>query len=43
MARVYLSLGSNVDPEANLRLGVAALRERYGELLLSPEIEKISG
>jgi len=36
MPRVYLSLGSNVDPEANLRLGVAELGARFGELELSP-------
>lgn len=36
MPRVYLSLGSNVDPEANLRLGIAALEKHYGELDLSP-------
>ena len=36
MPRIYLSLGSNVDPEANLRRAVASLREHYGELDLSP-------
>lgn len=36
MPRVYLSLGSNVDPEDNLRLGVAALQSRYGCPELSP-------
>lgn len=36
MARVWLGLGSNVDPEKNLKLGVRALRERYGELIVSP-------
>lgn len=36
MPRVYLSLGSNIDPEANLRLGVSELEKRYGELTLSP-------
>ena len=35
MARVYLGLGSNVDPEENLRLGIAELRRRFGELEIS--------
>ena len=33
---MYLGLGSNIDAERNLRLAVAALRRRYGELTLSP-------
>lgn len=36
MARVYLGLGSNVDPEANLRLAVGELRQRFGNLDISP-------
>jgi 2-amino-4-hydroxy-6-hydroxymethyldihydropteridine diphosphokinase len=36
MAKAYLSLGSNLDPEANLRSGIAALRERFGSVVLSP-------
>lgn len=32
----YLSLGSNVDPERNLRAAVASLRERFGEVSVSP-------
>ncbi len=36
MPKVYFSLGSNVDPEKNLKLGVDELRSRYGELTLSP-------
>lgn len=35
MARVFLGLGSNVDPEAHLRMGLAELRERFGELCVS--------
>jgi 2-amino-4-hydroxy-6-hydroxymethyldihydropteridine diphosphokinase len=35
-SRAYLSLGSNIEPERNLREAVAALRERFGEVLLSP-------
>ena len=34
--RVYLSLGSNVDPEKNLRAAIAELRARFGEIDLSP-------
>ena len=34
--KAYLSLGSNIDPEANLRSALAALRERFGEVVLSP-------
>ncbi|MGH8190827.1 MAG: 2-amino-4-hydroxy-6-hydroxymethyldihydropteridine diphosphokinase [Rhodanobacteraceae bacterium] len=36
MARVYLSLGSNVEPERHLRGALAALRERFGEVAVSP-------
>lgn len=35
MATVYLGLGSNIDPEENLRFGVGELRRHYGELRLS--------
>jgi len=35
MASVYLSLGSNIDPEENLRLGIRELRRRYGGLRTS--------
>jgi len=35
MPIVYLGLGSNVDPEENLRLGVNELRHRYGDLVIS--------
>jgi 2-amino-4-hydroxy-6-hydroxymethyldihydropteridine diphosphokinase len=36
MGRAFLSLGSNVDPEANLRSAIAALRARFGAIRLSP-------
>ena len=32
MAVLYVSLGSNIDPENNLRLGLGELRDRFGEL-----------
>lgn len=39
MAWVYISLGSNIDREALTRAGVDALRQKYGELLLSSVYE----
>jgi 2-amino-4-hydroxy-6-hydroxymethyldihydropteridine diphosphokinase len=36
MARVYLSLGSNLAPRRHLRAALAALRQRFGELTVSP-------
>jgi 2-amino-4-hydroxy-6-hydroxymethyldihydropteridine diphosphokinase len=42
MARVYVGLGSNIDPERNLRVGVAELRERFGALTLSPTYQSAS-
>ncbi|NCF15669.1 MAG: 2-amino-4-hydroxy-6-hydroxymethyldihydropteridine diphosphokinase [Gammaproteobacteria bacterium] len=35
MATVYVGLGSNIDPEKNLRLGLRELRDRFGELQTS--------
>jgi 2-amino-4-hydroxy-6-hydroxymethyldihydropteridine diphosphokinase len=35
-SRAYLSLGSNLSPEQNLRMAVTALRERFGEVEVSP-------
>ena len=35
MARAYLSLGSNVDPERHLARAVDELRERFGPLAVS--------
>lgn len=34
--RAYLSLGSNVEPETHLRAAIAALRERFGDVAVSP-------
>lgn len=39
MARIYISLGSNIDRAANTRAGVEALREAFGELQLSSVYE----
>ena len=36
MSRAYLSLGSNVDAVTHLRAAVNALRERFGDVVLSP-------
>ncbi len=33
---VYLGLGSNVDASANLRSGLDALRQRFGQVVCSP-------
>ena len=35
MGRAYLSLGSNIEAQANLRSAVAALRTRFGDLRVS--------
>ena len=32
----YLSLGSNVEPERHLRAAILALRERFGDVRVSP-------
>ena len=36
MARVYLSLGSNVEPRRHLSAALGELRERFGALAVSP-------
>lgn len=35
MGRAYLSLGSNIDADANLRSAIKALRARFGDIVLS--------
>jgi 2-amino-4-hydroxy-6-hydroxymethyldihydropteridine diphosphokinase len=39
MARVYIGIGSNVDPEANIRRGIWLLRRAFGDLIVSPVYE----
>lgn len=39
MPRVYLSLGSNVEPERHLRAALDALAAEFGALILSPVYE----
>lgn len=39
MPRVYVSIGTNIDREHNVRAAVSALRERYGALRISPVYE----
>jgi 2-amino-4-hydroxy-6-hydroxymethyldihydropteridine diphosphokinase len=39
MPRAYVSVGTNVDREANIQAAAAALSERYGELLPSSVYE----
>jgi 2-amino-4-hydroxy-6-hydroxymethyldihydropteridine diphosphokinase len=39
MTRVYVSIGSNIEREHNVRSGLAALREHYGELTESSVYE----
>lgn len=36
MPRAYLSLGSNLEPENHLRAALVELRERFGEIIVSP-------
>lgn len=39
MPRVFISIGSNIDPDVNIPECVRILRERFGELMLSPVYE----
>ena len=42
MSTIYISLGSNINREENTREGVKALREAFGELILSSVYESDS-
>jgi len=39
MARIYISIGSNIEAERHLRLAIAELRRHYGDLQLSSVYE----
>ena len=39
MAKIYISIGSNIDAEKNIRLAINALQEHYGKLILSSVYE----
>jgi len=39
MARIYISIGSNIEAERHLRLAIAELRKHYGDLQLSSVYE----
>lgn len=39
MARIYISIGSNIDAEKNIRLAIHALQNHYGKLILSSVYE----
>lgn len=42
MTRVYVGIGSNIDREDNIRAGIAALTNKFGELIISPVYESKS-
>jgi 2-amino-4-hydroxy-6-hydroxymethyldihydropteridine diphosphokinase len=42
MTQVFLSLGSNIEPLSHLRQAIAALRDRFGELVMSPVYESVA-
>ncbi len=39
MAQVYVSIGSNIEPNRHIRAGLADMRQRFGTLTLSPVYE----
>lgn len=39
MTRIYISIGSNIDAENNIRIAVRALQDHYGKLILSSVYE----
>jgi 2-amino-4-hydroxy-6-hydroxymethyldihydropteridine diphosphokinase len=39
MARIYISIGSNIDAENNVRIAIHALQDHYGKLILSSVYE----
>jgi len=42
MTQIFLGLGSNLEREKNIRAGLAALNNTFGELILSPVYESES-
>lgn len=42
MTRVYISIGSNIDREHNVRSAVSSLHDHFGELVLSTVYESAS-
>lgn len=36
MALVYVSVGSNIEPEKYIKIGIEDMREQFGDLTLSP-------
>lgn len=39
MAKIYISIGSNIEAEKNIRIAVNALQDHYGKLILSSVYE----
>lgn len=39
MPKVYISIGSNIEPAKHIRIGVECLRREFGEVALSPVYE----
>ena len=39
MAKIYISIGSNIDAANNIRLAIHALQDHYGKLILSSVYE----
>ena len=39
MAKIYISIGSNIEAEKNIRLAIHALQDYYGKLILSSVYE----
>jgi len=39
MAKIYISIGSNINAEKNVRLAIRALQDHYGKLILSSVYE----
>jgi 2-amino-4-hydroxy-6-hydroxymethyldihydropteridine diphosphokinase len=42
MVRIYLGLGSNIDPGQNLRMGIRELERCFGELSISPVYRSVA-